>query len=238
MSELVSLHGVGKRFGKRFILQGLSLSIREGEAYLVMGANGAGKSTLFRLIVGLYRLHAGEILFRGRARRPGGPCPVRLGGFIEEPGFFPELTGLEHLREASRVSGHRWDRAHAEKVAADFGLGLSELGARVCRYSSGMRKRLAISRAVADDPELLILDEPTNGLDPLGVRELREAMVIARRSYGATILFSSHVLAEAKSSATRAGVLHHGSIRNEVDLEGGKDDLEEVFLASLAEAEG
>ncbi len=216
---VLAVSGLKKRFYGRMVIDSLSFEVRRGEAYLVTGANGAGKSTLLRLIAGLYRRDEGSVSIAGKPWDGTGSCPARIGGFIDEPGFFGELSGEGNLRDAFRYFGLAWDPARARKIASDFGLGIPELRVKVRDYSTGMRKRLAIVRALLFDPVLLLLDEPTSSLDPIGIAAMRDAMATARKRYGTTVVFSSHDLAEAEKSATRAGALRDGSIVAEINLE-------------------
>jgi ABC-2 type transport system ATP-binding protein len=194
----------------------LSLSVRKGEVYGFLGPNGAGKTTTLRILLGLVHPTAGSAVVLGRP--PGHPDGLaRVGAMVEEASFYPYLSGRDNLRLIARLAGRSEDRIDAVLDEVDL---LQRGGHRFKTYSQGMRQRLGVAAALLKDPELLILDEPTNGLDPAGVAEMRSAI----RRLGAgerTVLLSSHMLGEVQQVSDRVGVISHGTLIRE----GSVDEL-------------
>lgn len=192
------------------ILQQLNLQVPKGSIYGFLGPNGAGKTTTLRLVLGLLQKQEGNITLFGQnfaANRLS--ILQRLGSLIEQPSLYGHLTGRENL-EIFRLA-YRCDRKRIDEV-----LGLVKLTAaaekKVKAYSLGMKQRLSIAIALLHDPELLILDEPTNGLDPSGIIETRELIKTLNREHGKTILVSSHLLSEVEKMASHVGIIHKGKL--------------------------
>jgi len=176
----------------------------------LLGPNGAGKTTTLRVLMGLTRPTAGEVYVFGHRLVPGAPVLSRIGALVEGPGFLPHLTGLENLRAYWRATGRPEEDAHLAEVLGIAGLGDS-IHRKIRTYSHGMRQRLAIAQAMLGLPELLVLDEPTDGLDPPQIAEMRQVL----RRYatdGRAVLVSSHLLAEVEQTCTHAVVVHKGRI--------------------------
>jgi ABC-2 type transport system ATP-binding protein len=189
-------------------VDGVSFRVERGQVVGLLGPNGAGKTTTLRVLVGLITATSGSVHIFGEPVVPGAPVLARLGAFIEGPGFLPHLTGLENLRLYWAASGRPEDEADFETALQIAGLGDS-VHRRVKTYSHGMKQRLGIAQAMLGLPELLVLDEPTNGLDPPQIAEMREVL----RSYaatGRTVVVSSHLLAEVEQSCTHVVVMHKG----------------------------
>jgi ABC-2 type transport system ATP-binding protein len=202
--------GLSKRFGQRSAVEDVDLAVPRGCAFGLLGHNGAGKTTLIRLLVGLMEADAGRIRIGGR-RLEGDRLAVlgRVGAIVEEPRFHGHLTGRENLGVVAAVRGPAARRRIAPALAR---VGLADrAGERVSRYSQGMRQRLGIARCLLADPELLILDEPTNGLDPGGIRELR-ALIADLVAEGRTVVVSSHLLDEIEKTCQAAAVLDRGRL--------------------------
>ena len=209
----IGIEGVSKRFGRGAgavdALSGLSLVIPAGGVYGLVGPNGAGKSTLLRIVTGLLFTDSGSVSLFGepasaRARR-------RLGAFIEAPTFYPFLTGRELLEVLGRTSGVRADAAGLLRR-----VGLGPAGNRpVSDYSLGMKQRLGIAAALIGDPEVVILDEPTNGLDPEGIAEVRHLVRELADRDGRTVLMSSHLLDEVERICDRVAILSRGRLAAE-----------------------
>ncbi|MGS2616742.1 ATP-binding cassette domain-containing protein [Micromonospora sp. LZ34] len=197
-------------------VDGLDLRVRTGEVLGFLGPNGAGKTTTMRMLVGLVRPTSGRIRVLGLP--PGAPGQLaRVGALIESPAFYPHLSGLDNLRLAARLAGVP-DSA-ADRVLAEVGLaGRARSAFRT--YSLGMKQRLGVAAALLKDPTLLILDEPTNGLDPAGVSEIRD-LLRSLGQRGRTVLLSSHVLGEVEQVCDRIAVLDHGRLI----ADGSPDDL-------------
>jgi ABC-2 type transport system ATP-binding protein len=207
---VVSTHGLTKRYGDRAAVDGLTLEVRRGEVYGFLGPNGAGKTTTLRMALGLVRPTAGTVSVLGLP--PGSPAALRrTGALIEGPGFYPYLSGRANLRVMARHRG-LGDRA------ADRALALVDLsdrgGDRFRTYSLGMKQRLGVASALLGRPDLLVLDEPTNGLDPAGMAAMRR-LVVDLAAGGQTVLLSSHLLAEVQQVCHRLGVVAAGKLVHE-----------------------
>ncbi|MEV6848433.1 ATP-binding cassette domain-containing protein [Actinoplanes sp. NPDC051411] len=212
--------GLTKRYGSRQVLHGIDLTVRRGEVYGFLGPNGAGKTTTLRIILGLVRLTAGRV--RVLDGSPGSPSVLRrIGMLIESPAFYPYLSGRDNLRALARY--RRLPDSRVDEVL-DFVELTSSGRARFAGYSLGMKQRLGLAAALLPDPPLLILDEPTNGLDPAGIAKMRGSL---RRlsDAGHTILLSSHLLGEVQQVCDRVGMIAAGRMVREgtVDeLRGGR----------------
>jgi ABC-2 type transport system ATP-binding protein len=188
----------------------LSFSLQAGQVLGLLGPNGAGKTTTLRMLMGLIAPTAGEIRIFGHRIRPGAPVLSRVGAFVEGPGFLPHLSGMANLQLYWRATGRPEADARFELALEVAGLG-SDVHRRVRTYSHGMRQRLAIAQAMLGLPELLVLDEPTNGLDPPQIREMRE--VLQRYAdTGRTVLISSHLLAEVEQTCSHVVLMARGRL--------------------------
>ncbi|GGV56804.1 ABC transporter ATP-binding protein [Streptomyces griseoloalbus] len=204
---------LSKRYARssdRFAVQNLSFRVEKGQVLGLLGPNGAGKTTTLRMLMGLIKPDGGEIRVFGHAIRPGAPVLSRVGAFVEGAGFLPHLSGRENLELYWRATGRPPEDAHLEEALRIAGLG-DALARAVRTYSQGMRQRLAIAQAMLGLPDLLILDEPTNGLDPPQIREMREVM-IRYAAAGRTVIVSSHLLAEVEQSCTHLVVMDRGRL--------------------------
>jgi ABC-2 type transport system ATP-binding protein len=206
----IETSGLTKRFGDRIAVEDVDLRVPRGSAYGYLGPNGAGKTTLIRMLLGLTGATSGTMSLLGR------PLPderrlalARVGAVVEEPRFHGHLTGRENL---AIVAAAREPEAHARIDGVLARAGLAERAdERVKRYSQGMRQRLGVARALLADPVLLILDEPTNGLDPAGIHEFR-AMIRGFVAEGRTVLLSSHLLDEVERICDQAAIVDRGRI--------------------------
>lgn len=215
----------------------LSLHIKKNSIYGLIGPNGAGKSTTMKMLLGLTKPNSGEFSINGK-KFPEDREEIlkEVGSFIENPSFYPNLTGRENLKIIQRILG-------LEKQTIDEALelvDLSSFGDRLAKnYSLGMKQRLGIASALIGKPPILILDEPTNGLDPAGIHEIRALIQQLPALYDCTILLSSHLLSEVEQMATDVGVLNHGRLLFEGSLhdfqQQGEDmqQLEDVFLSMI-----
>ena len=220
MSAVLATRGLVKRFGRLRAVDGIDLDVREGDVYGFLGANGSGKTTTVRMLLGLVLPTSGEVeLLGGRMPRAGRRVLPRVGALIEGPAHYGHLSGRENLSlldAAGPGGGRRTRRARIEEVLEQ--VGLAGVGRRpVKAYSLGMRQRLGLAGALLRRPELLVLDEPTNGLDPQGIHEIRTLLLDLHRG-GTTIFLSSHLLAEVEQMATRVGVLDRGRLVLQDDL--------------------
>jgi ABC-type multidrug transport system ATPase subunit len=207
-TTVVETHGLTKRFGSGVLaVNSVDMSVRRGEVYGFLGPNGAGKTTTLRMLVGLIRPTSGTASVAGHA--PGDPKGLaRIGSLIESAGFYPYLSGRENLRVVA-------DLASVNHKRVDEVLDIVELTSRAGRkfgtYSTGMKQRLGVAAALLKDPELLILDEPTNGLDPQGMAEMRKLIKDIGQG-DRTVLLSSHLLGEVEQICDRVGVISNGKL--------------------------
>ena len=196
-----------KRYGERLAVDSVSLTVGRGEVYGFLGPNGAGKTTTLRMLLGLVRPTGGRASVLGAA--PGSPAALaRVGALVEGPGFYPYLSGRDNLRVLCRFRG-LGNRA-ADAALDRVGLGRRG-GDRFRSYSLGMKQRLGVAAAVLGEPDLLVLDEPTNGLDPAGMADMRRLLVDLAAG-GQTVLLSSHLLAEVQEICHRVGVIAGGRL--------------------------
>ncbi len=223
-SDALVTIGLGRNFGDRKALCDLSIAVRSGEVYGFLGPNGAGKTTAIRCILGLLSPHAGSVSIFGETdevrRRK------RVGAMVETPAFHTFLSGRANLALSAAYAGE--DTANLDGLFERVGL-LERADDRVADYSLGMRQRLGLARALIGDPKLLILDEPTNGMDPRGIKEVRDVLLGLSRDCGVTIFVSSHLLAEVQQMCSRVGILHAGRLVSECSVDG---DLEARYLAA------
>ena len=204
---------LSKRYARsadRYAVRDLSFRVEKGQVLGLLGPNGAGKTTTLRMLMGLIKPDGGEIRVFGHAIRPGAPVLSRVGAFVEGAGFLPHLSGRENLELYWQATGRPPEDAHLDEALEIAGLG-DALARAVRTYSQGMRQRLAIAQAMLGLPDLLILDEPTNGLDPPQIREMREVM-IRYAAAGRTVIVSSHLLAEVEQSCTHLVVMDRGRL--------------------------
>ncbi|WP_432184426.1 CocE/NonD family hydrolase [Streptomyces tendae] len=209
----LQIAGLSKRYAgstERYAVRELSFRVEKGQVLGLLGPNGAGKTTTLRMLMGLIKPDDGEVRVFGHAIRPGAPVLSRVGAFVEGAGFLPHLSGRENLELYWRATGRPPEDAHLDEALEIAGLG-DALARAVRTYSQGMRQRLAIAQAMLGLPDLLILDEPTNGLDPPQIREMREVM-IRYAAAGRTVIVSSHLLAEVEQSCTHLVVMDRGRL--------------------------
>ncbi|MFT9849452.1 ABC transporter ATP-binding protein [Aneurinibacillus sp. REN35] len=209
---------VTKRFKNQVALNKVNLSIEKGSIYGFIGQNGAGKSTLIRIVAGLATPTTGSIELFGHSNGPELiKTRKRIGTMIEGPALYPHMTAFENL-EAHRLLKGIPGKECVERMLAM--VGLQDTGKKKAKnFSLGMKQRLGIAIALLGDPEFLILDEPINGLDPMGVIEIRELLKRLSQEYGMTILISSHILSELYLLATHYGIIHEGHLLEQVTIE-------------------
>ncbi|GAA5098016.1 ABC transporter ATP-binding protein [Nocardia iowensis] len=224
MTDLIVVtRGLTKRYGEHTAVDRVSMSVAAGEIYGFLGPNGAGKTTTLRMLVGLIRPSEGMALVAGHA--PGDPVVVRrIGVLIEGPGFYPYLSGRDNLRVLAKYRGI--GRTDVEDALDRVGLA-NRADDKFRTYSLGMKQRLGVGAALLGRPDLLILDEPTNGLDPQGMAEMRE-LITTLAADGHTVLLSSHMLSEVQEICDRVGVISQGKLLVEstvAELRGGSSIL-------------
>jgi ABC-2 type transport system ATP-binding protein len=205
------VNGLRKAYGDGFVaVQEIGFTVERGQVVGLLGPNGAGKTTTLRVLMGLTQPTAGEIFVFGHRLVPGAPILSRVGSLVEGPGFLPHLSGYENLKAYWQATGRPWEDARFEEALEIAGLGDS-VHRKTRKYSHGMRQRLAIAQAMLGLPELLVLDEPTDGLDPPQIAEMRR--VLQRYATdGRAVLVSSHLLAEVEQTCTHAVVVNKGRI--------------------------
>jgi ABC-type multidrug transport system ATPase subunit len=218
---MIVTHALTKRYGRTVAVDSVDLAVAEGDRYGFLGPNGSGKTTLVRMLLGLVYATSGEIEVLGR------PVPKRVsevlpevGALVEGPAAYPHLSGRRNLTlvdAAGRGGAGRTRKRRVGEALEQVGLGGID-GRPVKAYSLGMRQRLGIAGALLRKPRLLVLDEPTNGLDPQGIKEIRE-LLIALNEGGTTVFLSSHLLAEVEQLCTRVGVVDRGRLVLEDDMD-------------------
>ena len=210
-SLAIETNGLTKRFGERAAIDGVDLRVPRGCAFGFLGPNGAGKTTMIRTLLGLTHASAGTMsVLDHPVPAERGVALQRVGAIVEEPRFHMHLTGRENLRVVAAVRG---PEAYARIEPALARVGLSERGGeKVKRYSMGMRQRLGVARCLLADPLLLILDEPTNGLDPGGIQEFREMVRAMVEQEGRTVFVSSHLLDEVEKTCDAAAIVDRGKV--------------------------
>jgi ABC-2 type transport system ATP-binding protein len=212
MPGIVEVEGLSKKFGRVRALNQISLSVAEGEVFGFLGPNGAGKTTTIRILLGLQRADGGTATIGGFDSWTEHSKAARLfGATLEQPALYGFLSGRENLRQFARTLGPVDEKQITDLLDT---VGMTERGNdKVKRYSMGMRQRLALAQAMLGKPRLLILDEPTNGLDPNGIHGLRILLRKLATDQGLTIFFSSHLLSEVEELCDRVVVLHRGEVK-------------------------
>ncbi|MDR2749495.1 MAG: ABC transporter ATP-binding protein [Clostridiales bacterium] len=208
---------MSKRYGSQKAVNKVSMHVEKGRIYGLLGRNGAGKTTIMKMMLGLASPTAGEIQMFGK-KLVGNQKEIypRIGSIVEVPGFYPNLTGTENLKVFAKLRG--MIKKDAVKEALEkVNLPYNDKK-KFAAYSLGMKQRLGIANAILNDPELLILDEPTNGLDPIGIAEVRAYLRKLSGSYGKTILISSHILSEIALMADDVGIIHEGVLLEESSI--------------------
>jgi ABC-2 type transport system ATP-binding protein len=208
---IVQLQGVTKRIGSKTIIENLSFDVPKGEVFGFLGPNGAGKTTTIRMMVGLMKMTDGEILINGHSIRKQFEHAIRhVGAIVENPEMYKYLSGYHNLVHYARmmtgITSHRID-----EVVQLVGLE-KRIHDKVKTYSLGMRQRLGVAQALLHKPSLLILDEPTNGLDPAGIRELRDYLRKLSREQGVAVIVSSHLLSEMELMCDRVAIIQNGKL--------------------------
>ena len=216
MSELLSTSKLSKKYGSRFALKDADIHIKQGDIYGLIGRNGAGKTTLLKMINSQIVKTSGEIYTGGKAMKFGWPG-IKIGALVEAPGLYPDCTAHDNLMYKC-VSMGVYSKAYVDGLLRR--VELQNTGKKkVKQFSLGMKQRLSIALALVNEPDLLILDEPINGMDPQGIRDIREMLVSVNREMGVTILISSHILDELAKFATTYGIIKDGLVLREFTRE-------------------
>lgn len=206
-----------KKYGQQTVVNNVNLHVKSGRIYGLLGRNGAGKTTIMKMILGLTSITSGEITVFNQALQDNNKSIYpRIGSIIEAPGFYPNLTGTENLNVFARLRGTVKKNAIKEALAI---VNLPYVDNKMfSAYSLGMKQRLGIANAILNDPEILILDEPTNGLDPIGISEIRSFIKKLSTEFGKTIIISSHILSEIALIADDIGIIHEGNLLEEITM--------------------
>lgn len=217
MDYILETNGLTKTYGKHNAANNISIHVRQGDIYGLIGRNGAGKTTLLKMVSGLSNPTAGEFTLFGYSSKERIPVMHRIGSLIEAPGLYPELSAADNLKIKCIALGVR-DKNVVQKLLDTVGLG--NVGKkRVGKFSLGMKQRLGIALALVGEPDLVILDEPINGLDPQGIAEVRETIEKLNEERGITFIISSHILEELSKIATNYGIIHNGNLLQELTKE-------------------
>ncbi|MEI3604499.1 ABC transporter ATP-binding protein [Pseudogracilibacillus sp. SE30717A] len=217
MNYIIQTHQLTKHYAGKPVINQVSMNIKEGEIYGFLGPNGAGKTTLMKMLLNLVKPTSGDISIQEQPIMASSYTYLKdIGSLIEYPIFYEELTAQENLKMHCAYMGYK-DQNHIKKVLDIVGLQQIERK-KVKEFSLGMRQRLAIGRAIVAKPKVLILDEPINGLDPIGIKEVRELLVMLKQQYKMTILISSHIVSEIESIADTIGVLNDGELMEEISM--------------------
>lgn len=223
MPYILQTTGLSKKIGSKMLVADVDLHIPKGEIYGFLGPNGAGKTTVMKMIMNLWKPTSGTIEVFGEILTPKSYNFLqRIGSIIEFPTFYDHMTGRENLQLHCEYMGY-YNVNSVENALQMLDLTYAA-NQTVKSYSLGMKERLGIARAIMCKPELLILDEPTNGLDPAGMKQIRDLLKTLCTEYGITIMISSHILSEVESIADTVGIIHHGKMMKEIRMQ----DIEEM----------
>ncbi|MBO5560088.1 MAG: ABC transporter ATP-binding protein [Firmicutes bacterium] len=220
---VIKMDNIVKKYGSHEVLKGVSLTVNKGDIYGLIGKNGAGKTTIFKILLGLSESSGGEISILGSSTPKEHERSRKNIGFFVGHSFYPYLTSVENLRYFATVKGIP---AKEQKKEIDRVLEIVDLkGVKkpASKFSLGMKQRLGIANAILGNPEILILDEPTNGLDPQGIADIRHMVRRCNEEFGMTVIVSSHILGELEHTAERFGIVNEGIVVSEIT----QDDLKE-----------
>jgi len=219
MNEKVMLQtkNLSKKFKKDYVVKDLNIEVQQGDIYGFLGPNGAGKTTTLKIILGFLNPTQGEAYIYGKSIKDNKNEILRtVGAMIETPKFYENLTGRKNLQVIAELYGKK------AKSRVDEVLEIVEMkdagDKKVKEYSMGMKQRLGIARAFLNDPQLIILDEPTNGLDPYGMKSIRELIIKLTKKYNKTFIVSTHLLNEVELMCNKVGIIHNGSLIEEIDM--------------------
>lgn len=217
MNNIVETMNLSKQYGSKKALDNVSIHVSQGDIYGLVGRNGAGKTTLMKIICGIAHQTGGDYTIFGKRGRELGQVAARIGMLIESPGYFAEYDAKTNLRIKSRLVGMA-DKEEADRLIRL--VGLEDAGRKKVRdYSLGMKQRLGIALALLGNPDIVVLDEPINGLDPQGIVEIRDLIARQSKENGTTFIISSHILDELSKTATRYGIISNGQLLEECTAE-------------------
>ena len=217
ISNVLQIKNLQKGFKDTQVVNLSSLSVQQGEIYGFLGPNGAGKTTTMKMILSLISRTAGDIEVFGQSIGTDKQYLNQIGSMIEEPSYYPNLTGYENLLVFQKILG--FDKKNIQETLKIVGLDQPKNKKKLVKdYSLGMKQRLALAFALVKKPRLLILDEPTNGLDPAGIHEIRELIIKLAKEQGITVFISTHILSEVEHIADRVGIINHGQLVYEGEI--------------------
>lgn len=217
MSYILQTNHLGKMIDGKELVTDVNIHIKKGEIYGFLGPNGAGKTTVMKMITNLWKPTSGTVVLFGKTLEDSSyEVLKRMGSIIEFPTFYEHMSGKDNLQLHCEYMGY-YNKGSVEEALEMLGLA-DAADKPVKRYSLGMKQRLGIARAILCKPELVILDEPTNGLDPAGMKQIRDLFKMLCAEYGMTIMISSHLLPEIESIADTVGVIHHGKMMKEISM--------------------
>ena len=238
MDYIVKTTGLTKKIRGKNLVSNINLHIHKGEIYGFLGQNGAGKTTIMKMLTGITNPTNGEIeLFGQRLTESSKSVLKRVGSIIEYPILFEHLTAMENMKIHCEYLGYYDDKGIKQALDMVQLKGIEDK--KVKEFSLGMKQRLGIARAIVTKPELIILDEPINGLDPIGIKDIRDLILILNKEYGITVLLSSHILGEMEQVVNRIGVIDNGRLLREVTLDeirNQQTDYIEILTTNVEEA--
>ncbi len=218
MEYVLKTTNLSKQYKNKKAVSGVNINVKKGDIYGFLGQNGAGKTTTIRMIMGLVKPTEGEVSMFGQKIIPGQYSHYgRIGSIIEASAFYPNLTAAENLEISRRLMGIT-NKSYLEEALESTGM-TEVRNKKVKGFSLGMKQRLGIARALLHKPELLILDEPTNGLDPVGIKEIRKLILDLSMKRKITVFISSHILSEIQQIATKIGIIHEGTLLEEIEFD-------------------
>lgn len=234
MKNILEIKNVSKKIGKKQILKDITLEVKQGEIFGFVGPNGAGKTTLIKTMLGLYKQDSGSITINGfNIKTEFEKAMENIGAIIENPEMYDYLSGKDNLK-IYKMIGNVSDEA-LEEIIKTVKLE-NRINNRVKTYSLGMRQRLGLAQALISNPKLLILDEPTNGLDPIGIKELRELLKKISKEKNISVFVSSHILSEIELMCDRIAIIDGGSLIEIKDLKDKKQDVKDKVLFEVSDS--
>ena len=234
MDDILKIRGLTKMFGQNYAVNNVDMNIQRGDIYGFIGRNGAGKTTLIRILLGLCEKNSGEIELFGSSNLSEGRD--KTGCIIENPALFPKMTAKDNIIAQSKAVGVKLSSSEIDDLLSV--VGLESTGKKKAKdFSLGMKQRLSIALALVGNPEFLVLDEPTNGLDPEGIRDVRNLILRLNKEKNITVLVSSHILGELHKLATRYGVIDKGRLIKEFTAKELDEKTEDGFEIKVKEGD-
>ncbi len=234
MENILQVKSLTKMFGQNYAVNNVDMNINRGDIYGFIGRNGAGKTTLIRILLGLCEKNSGEVELFGSTNLLEGRD--KIGCIIENPAIFPKMTAKDNIIAQSKVVGIKLNNTEIDDLLKTVGLD-SSMKKKTKDFSLGMKQRLSIAIALVGNPEFLVLDEPTNGLDPEGIRDIRNLILSLNKEKNITVLISSHILGELHKLATRYGVIDNGKLIKEFTAKELDEKTEAGFEIKVKEAD-